>query len=139
MRTVMSHPYLLVGALLLTTDVATASAPPTVQGPPGLLSQVGIDQKLGADVAMDVALTDSSAKTVKLGDLFGDRPVVLTALAQWAAEMVIVAKSSELYWSFFMPAIHPAAMPSWFLKSNNSSTHSMRFLLKPRPKAIAID
>jgi protein SCO1/2 len=45
---------------------------------PELLSRVGIDQKLGSQVPLDLPFTDETGRSVKLGDYFGSRPVVLT-------------------------------------------------------------
>ncbi|MFA6240853.1 MAG: SCO family protein [Candidatus Hydrogenedentales bacterium] len=39
---------------------------------------VGIDQKLGAQVPLDLTFTDESGKTVKLADLMNGKPVVLS-------------------------------------------------------------
>ena len=43
-----------------------------------LLSQVGLDQKLNQSVPLDLSFRDESGKTVKLGDYFGEKPVILT-------------------------------------------------------------
>jgi protein SCO1/2 len=45
---------------------------------PDLLEKVGIDQRLDAQVPLDLTFRDESGKTVTLGDYFGRRPVVLT-------------------------------------------------------------
>ncbi|MBK7644478.1 MAG: SCO family protein [Planctomycetes bacterium] len=39
---------------------------------------VGFDQKLGGDVPLDVEFRDETGAVVKLGDYFGDKPVILT-------------------------------------------------------------
>ncbi len=44
---------------------------------PAALQDIGIDQKLDAQVPLDVAFHDSTGKTVKLGDYFGKRAVIL--------------------------------------------------------------
>lgn len=44
---------------------------------PGPLSQVSVDQKLGDFMPLDAELVDAQGQTVKLGDYFGDRPVIL--------------------------------------------------------------
>ncbi len=41
------------------------------------LKQVGLDQKLGAALPLDLTFRDESGKTVTLGSLFGDTPVIL--------------------------------------------------------------
>ncbi len=40
--------------------------------------QVGFDQKLGGQVPLDLDLRDEEGKAVRLGDLFGGRPVILS-------------------------------------------------------------
>ncbi len=41
------------------------------------LQHVGIDQKLDSQVPLDLRFKDETGKTVKLGDYFGKRPVIL--------------------------------------------------------------
>ena len=41
------------------------------------LKQVGIDQKLDSQVPLSLQFKDETGKTVKLGDYFGKRPVIL--------------------------------------------------------------
>jgi protein SCO1/2 len=52
--------------------------PPPMQATPGVLQQVGFDQKLGAQVPLDLPFRDEAGKDVKLGDYFGKKPVVLS-------------------------------------------------------------
>jgi protein SCO1 len=47
-------------------------------GGPKILSGVGIDQNLGAQVPLEATFRDESGRTVRLGDYFGRRPVLLT-------------------------------------------------------------
>ena len=42
-----------------------------------MADKVGIDQKLDQQVPMDVEFKDDAGKTVKIGDYFGKRPVIL--------------------------------------------------------------
>jgi protein SCO1 len=44
---------------------------------PGVLSRIGIDQRLNHQVPLDLQFVDEQGKTVKLGDYFGKRPVLL--------------------------------------------------------------
>ena len=44
---------------------------------PGILSRIGIDQRLNYHVPLDLPFVDETGKTVKLGDYFGTRPVLL--------------------------------------------------------------
>ena len=54
-----------------------ASQPPANRLP-ALLMDVGIDQKLGTKIPLELPFTDEQGRTVKLGDYFGKRPVILT-------------------------------------------------------------
>lgn len=56
---------LLAAALLLAT-----SLPPALEG-------VGLEQRLDAQLPLDLELRDESGASVRLGDLIGDRPVIL--------------------------------------------------------------
>lgn len=47
-------------------------------GLPNALKNVGIDQKLNQQVPLDLVLRDENGQTVKLGQYFGKRPVVLS-------------------------------------------------------------
>lgn len=91
-------------AMALTLGLmAAASQPNRMQGMPGeggtvtpgtpstsvpdLLARVGIDQKLDSPVPLDLVFRDESGRTVKLGDYFGKRPVVL-ALVYYECPML---------------------------------------------------
>jgi protein SCO1/2 len=54
---------------------------------PDLLAKVGIDQKLDAQVPLDLTFTDERGRAVRLGDYFGRRPVVL-ALVYYECPML---------------------------------------------------
>lgn len=45
---------------------------------PAALREVGIDQKLGESLPLDLMLSDESGKSVRLGDFFGQKPVLLS-------------------------------------------------------------
>lgn len=66
---------------LLSAGPAWAQIPPppevTIHQKPDLARQVGIDQKLGAALPLDAMLKDETGKDVRLGEYFGDKPVVL--------------------------------------------------------------
>lgn len=47
------------------------------QDMPGPLKEVGFDQHLGEKLPLDAVFTDETGREVKLGDYFGDKPVVL--------------------------------------------------------------
>jgi len=73
----------LAAAILLALP-ALASAqmgpvpPPPMAATPGVLQEVGFDQKLGDTIPLDLAFKDETGKDVKLGDYFGKKPVVLS-------------------------------------------------------------
>jgi protein SCO1 len=52
--------------------------PPPMAATPGVLQEVGFDQKLGDRLPLDVAFKDETGRDVKLGDYFGTKPVVLS-------------------------------------------------------------
>jgi protein SCO1 len=52
-----------------------------------ILREVGIDQKLGAELPLDLIFVDESGRDIKLGDLFGKRPVIL-ALVYYECPML---------------------------------------------------
>ena len=51
-------------------------SPPANVRPPRL-ENVGIEQKLDAQVPADLAFTDDTGRAVKLGDYFGSKPIIL--------------------------------------------------------------
>ncbi|MEO7191859.1 MAG: SCO family protein [Vicinamibacterales bacterium] len=95
-RSLVQPSVLGLSLLLLTAtaSVAQMSAPMSVP-PPGLaataqipmLRDVRIDQKLDNPVPLDVPFVDESGRTVKLGDYFLKRPVVLV-LAYYECPML---------------------------------------------------
>ena len=69
----------LVLALLPALAAAQmGAAPPPQPATPGVLSQIGFDQRLGESVPLDLSFTDEAGRGVRLGDYFGKRPVVLS-------------------------------------------------------------
>ncbi len=71
-----------IGALLLAI-AALGPAQDTKQ----VLRDVGIDQRLGASVALDLPFVDDEGHEVRLGDYFGKRPVLL-ALVYYRCPML---------------------------------------------------
>ena len=49
-----------------------------LQNPDSVLTQIGIDQKLGTQIDSDISFRDESGQTVTLGDYLGKKPVILT-------------------------------------------------------------
>lgn len=54
---------------------------------PGLLSKIRVDQKLNTQVPLDLPFVDESGRAVRLGDYFGERPVIL-ALVYYECPML---------------------------------------------------
>ncbi len=70
----------LVLAAVLLGVALVAGAPPACAdvGEPAILKKVGLDQHPGASLPLDVRLTDSAGRQVRLGHFFdGEHPVVL--------------------------------------------------------------
>ncbi|MCS6778052.1 MAG: SCO family protein [Chloroherpetonaceae bacterium] len=67
---------ILLAAFLGVLCVSTAHAQTEVNAV-NLARDVGMDQKLGAQIPLDTEFRDSTGKTVRLRDYFGERPVVL--------------------------------------------------------------
>ncbi len=64
--------------LVLGAPAALAQTALSPGGKPPILREVGIDQRLGADLPLDAEFRDESGRPVKLGEYFrGERPVVL--------------------------------------------------------------
>jgi protein SCO1/2 len=85
-----------------TAAVLLAAGPLRAQGPqglapadagqpagakPGILTKVGIDQKLNQQVPLDLAFVDETGRDVRLGEYFGKRPVIL-ALVYYECPML---------------------------------------------------
>jgi protein SCO1/2 len=69
----------IVACVFAASGVASAQDDAVRQQPAAasMITRVGIDQNLDAQLPLDVELRDESGKTVRLGDYFGKRPVVL--------------------------------------------------------------
>jgi protein SCO1 len=73
-------------ALLLAATISTiataqgmnAGPRGTIQPPPTILKHVGIEQRIGETLPLDLKFRDEIGREVKLGDYFGNKPVVLS-------------------------------------------------------------
>jgi protein SCO1/2 len=85
---------LLFAALLLTCGVQSARAQRSMpeagtaaSQPVPILKEIGIDQKLDAKLPLEAEFSDEQGASVKLGQFFGQRPVVL-ALVYYQCPML---------------------------------------------------
>jgi protein SCO1 len=62
----------------VVTVVACVNSFAYSQNPDSILTQIGIDQKIGAQVDPSTEFRDESGQAVRLGDYFGTKPVILT-------------------------------------------------------------
>ena len=74
----------VLAALVAVPSVVSAQGPMPHQEAghaahekPGILSKIGIDQRLNEHVPLDLPFVDENGKDVRLGDYFGKRPVLL--------------------------------------------------------------
>ena len=78
----MTRPALAVLIAIALPSLAAAQMgpvpPPPRQATPGVLQEIGFDQKLGDDIPTDLAFKDETGKDVRLADYFGKKPVVLS-------------------------------------------------------------
>ncbi|MEW6756500.1 MAG: SCO family protein [Candidatus Latescibacterota bacterium] len=79
----MPRPHILACLLLGVLTGAPGGQPLD----PSLRQQIRIEQKLGAQVPLDLTFTDETGAPVRLGQYFGDRPVVL-ALVYYECPML---------------------------------------------------
>ena len=89
----------LATAIGMSAALLAAAAPARAQGlapddagepakaKPGLLKQIGIDQRLHQQVPLDLVFTDETGREVPLGEFFGKRPVIL-ALVYYECPML---------------------------------------------------
>jgi protein SCO1/2 len=75
---VKAIPYLLSSILVLTLAASTGAHHEAQHQLPPLLRDVGFEQRLGESIPLDLVFRDEAGQTVRLGDYFGTRPVILT-------------------------------------------------------------
>ena len=76
---------LICGAAARAQGLAASGEPASAK--PGVLSRVGIDQRIGERIPLDLPFVDEEGKTVRLGQYFGKRPVIL-ALVYYECPML---------------------------------------------------
>lgn len=80
----MTRPATVAAALLLALAAAAGALPPQLSPEqpasnplPGELGTVGFDQRLGETLPLDLPFRDETGREVRLGELFGTRPVLM--------------------------------------------------------------
>jgi protein SCO1/2 len=76
--------------------LAQAAPPPPVAARDDLLEQVGIDQRIGAQLPLDARFLDEGGREVSLGELFARRPVIL-ALVYYECPMLCTLVLNGLF------------------------------------------
>ncbi len=64
--------------LLVLTGIGAVSASAQESTTPAILSKVGITQNLNAQIPPDLMFRDETGKSVRIGDFFGQKPIVLS-------------------------------------------------------------
>ncbi len=113
-----SMPSMVVSVLFSMVSTVALAQPtgPMSVPPPGIvasdqipiLREVGIDQKLDQAIPLDLEFTDESGRTVRIGDYFGKRPVVL-ALVYYECPMLCTQVLNGLVGSLEALAFNPGA------------------------------
>jgi protein SCO1/2 len=68
----------LLGLAPALAPAQMGSVPPPRPATPGVLQEIGFDQRLGETVPLDLAFADEAGRSVRLSDYFGKKPVVLS-------------------------------------------------------------
>ena len=93
------HVKMTLLGLLLAAAAAVCPAqtgnPSNASQLPAALQGIGIDQRLGEALPLDVTLRDELGREVRLGDYFGDRPVIL-ALVYYECPMLCTLELNGL-------------------------------------------
>jgi protein SCO1/2 len=74
---------IIIALILVASPVSAQSRPPSESGIPASelpspIREIGFDQHLDRTLPMDVEFTDEEGRTVRIGEYFGKRPVVLS-------------------------------------------------------------
>lgn len=74
---VLASVLLVSGAAFAQQELPPPPESTPVSKTPAILEDVGIDQRIGNQVPLDLTFRDENAQEVRLGSFFGKRPVVL--------------------------------------------------------------
>ena len=69
---------LLISALVLAFPLAPCALGHVRETPDEILKQIGVDEKIGGQVPLDLVLQDEEGRGIRLGDFFKGGPVLLT-------------------------------------------------------------
>ena len=69
---------IVLGACVILAGIAAGSLQAQQPSPAAILSRVGITQNLGVQIPPDLEFRDEIGKTVRIGDFFGSKPIVLS-------------------------------------------------------------
>jgi protein SCO1/2 len=113
-RTALRATGCALAVLAAAAPVLAQPSAPRYVLPPGdpaskqipALREVGIDQKLDGRVPLDLEFTDETGRTVRLGDYFGTRPVLL-ALVYYECPMLCTQVLNGLVGSLEALAFNP--------------------------------
>ena len=67
-----------MSAAVFSSGLVLAALPAAAENPRELIRQAGVEQRLGETVPLDLAFTDAQGRQVRLGDYFGNNPVIIT-------------------------------------------------------------
>jgi protein SCO1/2 len=110
-------------------------APDSAEDTPQVLSDVGFDQRLGEPLPLDLVLTDETGQPVRLGDFFGDRPVLLSlvyyecpmlcpmTLSGLASSLKALEWSADREFEVVVVSIDPAEGPEEARKAKALAVH----------------
>jgi len=76
-RLLLALALVALGRPLSAQGLAPDDAGDPAKAKPGLLKQVGIDQRLNQQIPLDLVFADETGREVRLGEFFGKRPVIL--------------------------------------------------------------
>jgi len=74
---------------------SSSSVGPSLPTPDEIVKRVGLTQKLDAQVPLDLSFRDETGKTVRLGQYFGTKPVMLI-LIQYRCRMLCSEEMNTL-------------------------------------------
>ncbi|HEX5474731.1 MAG TPA: SCO family protein [Vicinamibacterales bacterium] len=77
MAALLASVWLVAGSAFAQQELPPPPESSPVSKTPAILQNVGIDQRIGNQVPLDLTFMDENAHEVRLGSFFGKRPVVL--------------------------------------------------------------